>query len=135
MTSEKLVVHAGFNPPATDDRISGDLWPAPVYAWSATALLMAVSFLSYIDRTILSLLVGPIKQSLQLSDTKIGLLQSAFGMFFTLTTFPMGWLADRTHRMRLIAAGLACWSVMTALCGACINFTQLFLARMGSRNW
>jgi MFS family permease len=92
---------------------------------------MAAYFMSYVDRSILSLLVGPIKHSLELSDTKIGLLQSGFGLIFTLSTFPAGWLADKGNRMRVIAVAIACWSVMTGLCGLCTNFTQLFLARMG----
>lgn len=106
-------------------------WPTPARAWAAVSLLMAAYFMSYVDRSILSLLVSPIKESLQLSDTKIGLLQSAFGLFFTLMTFPAGWFADKGNRMRLIAEALACWSMMTALCGMCTNFAQLFLARMG----
>ena len=106
-------------------------WPAPLQAWGVVALLMAANFISYVDRSILSLLVSPIKHSLQISDTKVGLLQSAFGIFFTLTTFPAGWIADKGNRMRLIAWGITCWSVMTVLCGMCVNFTQLFAARMG----
>ena len=107
-------------------------WPAPRRAWGAVGLLMAAYFMSYVDRTILSLLVEPIKHSLHLSDTQIGLLQGAtFGIFFMLMTFPFGWVADRGHRMRLIALGIAVWSTMTAVCGLCGNFAQLFLARMG----
>jgi MFS family permease len=107
-------------------------WPAPIQAWVTVAFLTAAHFLSYVDRSILSLVVEPVKRSLHLSDTQIGLLQGpAFGVFFMLMTFPAGWLADRGNRTRLIAFGLTCWSIMTAFCGLCINFTQLFLGRMG----
>jgi MFS family permease len=93
---------------------------------------MAAFFVSYIDRVILSLLVEPIKHSLHLTDTQIGLLQGiAFGIFFTLATFPAGWLADKGNRMRLVACGLALWSLMTVLGGFCANFAQIFLTRMG----
>jgi MFS family permease len=96
------------------------------------ALLMAALFMSTIDRSILALMVDPIKRSLQVTDTQIGLLQGvAFGIFFMLMSFPAGWLADRHHRMRLVAFGIALWSVATALCGLCTQFAQLFLARMG----
>ncbi len=88
--------------------------------------------MSTIDRSILALLVDPIKRSLDLTDTQIGLLQGlAFGIFFMLMSYPAGWLADKHNRMRLVAAGIALWSVMTALCGLCATFGQLFLARMG----
>jgi MFS family permease len=106
-------------------------WPSSWRAWSAVVLLMVAYCMSYIDRSILALLVQPIKQSLGLSDTRVGLLQAAFGIFFTVAIFPAGWLADRANRMRLVAGALTCWSVMTMLCGATASFTQLFLARMG----
>jgi MFS family permease len=111
---------------------AGERWPTAGRAWSAVGLLMAAYFVSYIDRSMLSLLVEPIKHSLHISDTQVGLLQgAAFSIFFMLMTFPAGWCADRGNRMRLIAFGIACWSIMTALCGLCSNFTQFFLARMG----
>jgi MFS family permease len=92
---------------------------------------MAAYFVSSIDRSILALLVDPIKHSLQLSDTQMGMLSAAFGVFFMIATLPAGWLADKTNRMRLVAGGITVWSLMTAACGLCVNFGQLFLARMG----
>jgi MFS family permease len=107
-------------------------WPSRTRAVTTIALLMAALFMSTIDRSILALLTDPIKRSLHLTDTQIGLLQGvAFGIFFMLMTFPAGWLADKHNRMRLVACGIALWSVMTALCGLCAGFAQLFLARMG----
>lgn len=109
-----------------------EAWPPPAVAWMTVALLMLAYFLSYVDRTILSLLVEPVRRSLSLNDTQIGLLQSAFGVFFTIASFPAGWMADKSNRMRLVSWGVAIWSVMTMLCGFCANFVQLFLARMGT---
>lgn len=107
-------------------------WPAPGYAWYVVGLLNLAYISSFIDRGILSLLVQPIKASLKLSDTQIGLVQgTAFGLFFTLMAVPCGWLADRTNRMRLVAGGIAMWSIMTAACGLAGSFLHLFLARMG----
>jgi len=111
---------------------SAESWPPAGRAWFAVLLLMGALFMSTIDRSILALLVDPIKRSLHLSDTRIGLLQgAAFGLFFMLMTFPAGWLADRSNRMRVVAWGVALWSIVTALCGLCSSFTQLFMARMG----
>lgn len=42
--------------------------PKPSVAWFALAILMVAYALSFVDRLILSLLVEPIKQDLQLSD-------------------------------------------------------------------
>jgi MFS family permease len=88
--------------------------------------------LSYIDRSVLALLVEPVKKSLQLSDTQIGLVQGpAFGVVFSVLMLPFGWLADHGKRLRLIGCGMVFWSLVTAFCGLSANFFQLFLARMG----
>ena len=88
--------------------------------------------LSFVDRQILTLLVGPIKQDLGLSDTRMSLLQGlAFAIFYTVMGLPLGRIADRSSRRRLIVVGIVVWSGMTALSGFAQNFTQLFLARIG----
>jgi len=93
---------------------------------------MVCNTLSFIDRQILGLLVTPIKLELGLSDTRIGLLQGlAFGVFYTLLGIPMGRIADRSSRRKLVAAGVFAWSLMTALCAGARTFGTLFLARMG----
>jgi MFS family permease len=102
------------------------------YAWYVAIVLMLCNTLSFIDRQILGLLVTPIKNDLGLSDTSIGLLQGlAFGLFYTLLGIPMGRFVDRGNRRNLVAAGILCWSVMTAACAGARGFGSLFLARMG----
>ena len=107
-------------------------WPRPAYAWYTTGVLMLAYTLSYIDRQILSMLVGPIKADLGISDTQIGLLQGfAFAIFYTFVGIPMGRLADRGDRRRIIAWGIFFWSIATAACGLARTYWQLFLARVG----
>jgi MFS family permease len=102
------------------------------YAWYATFVLMLAYTLSYVDRQILSLLVEPIKQDFGVTDTQIGLLQgAAFAIFYTLAGIPLGRWADRGDRRRIIAWGIAVWSVATALCGLTKSYWQLFAARVG----
>jgi len=102
------------------------------YAWYVVFVLMVCLTLSFIDRQILSLLVGPIKRDLGISDTRIGLLQGlAFALFYTLMGLPVGWLVDRYSRRAIIAAGVFFWSLMTALCAVAGNFWSLFAARLG----
>ena len=57
----------------------------------------------------------------------------AFALFYTILGLPIARFSDRptTHRPKLIAAALATWSAMTALCGMAQNFVQLLLARIG----
>jgi MFS family permease len=88
--------------------------------------------LSYMDRQILSLLVGPMKRDLGISDTRVGLLQGlSFGIFYTLMGLPLGRIADTRNRRNLIAVGVVLWSIFTSLCSVARSFWSLFLARMG----
>jgi len=83
--------------------------------------------LSFIDRQILSLLVGPIKRDMHVSDTRMGLLQGlAFALFYTAMGLPIGRMVDRGNRRNMVAAGITVWSLFTALCSAARNFGLLF---------
>jgi len=101
-------------------------------AWYVVFVLFLAYALSFIDRQILTLMVEPIKRDLQLSDTQFSLLHGlAFALFYTFLGMPIGRLADQLSRVRIIAAGVLTWSLMTAGCGIARNYPQLFLARMG----
>ena len=107
-------------------------WPNPVYAWYVVGVLMLAYTNSFIDRQILTLLVEPIRADLGVTDLQISLLVGlAFTLFYTLMGIPLARLADQSNRRNIIVAGIASWSLMTALCGAAQNFWQLFLARIG----
>ena len=106
-------------------------WPSTQRAWWTVAVLTFTYIISFVDRTILGLLIEPIKVDLSLNDTQIGLVQGmAFGLFYAVMGLPLGWLADRTSRRGLIAAGAALWCAATAACGLASTFVQLFLARI-----
>ena len=97
-------------------------------------ILLIVYIFNFIDRQIVNILAEPIAKDLHLSDTQIGLMTGiAFALFYTVLGLPIARYADRpgTNRPRLIAAALAIWSGMTALCGLANNFTHLLLARVG----
>jgi MFS family permease len=101
-------------------------------AWWAVAIMMVLYISSIIDRSIIGLLVGPIRRDLHISDTGVSLLQGfSFALFYTMLGFPAGRLADKGSRKRLIACGAALWSLATAFCGVAHSYSQLFLARMG----
>ncbi|WP_328591566.1 MFS transporter [Glacieibacterium frigidum] len=109
-----------------------DRWPAPLQAWGTVAVLNLAYLVSFVDRTILSLLIEPIKADLQISDTQIALLQgAAFGLFYTLLGVPFGWAVDRFSRKWIIGLGCTLWCLMTAACGLAGSFAQLFAARLG----
>lgn len=94
---------------------------------------MVAYLFSYVDRQILSMLVGPIKADLGLTDTELSLLHGlAFAIFYTVFgIWPIGTWADKGNRRNIIAGGVFLWSLMTALCGRMTNFAGLFAARVG----
>src|SRR5690606_34165049 len=53
-----------------------------------------------------------------------------FAMFYCILAIPVGWLADRTNRVRVLAFSCALWSAATAACGMASSYPQLALARM-----
>ena len=64
---------------------------------------------------------------LDLSDTQFSLLHGlAFSLFYAFMGIPIALLADRYSRPRIIAIGVAFWSLATAVCGLSRNFAQMF---------
>lgn len=102
------------------------------YAWYALFVLVIVYIINFIDRQILSILVGDIKRDLDVTDAQIGFLYgTAFAVFYALFGIPLGRLADSWYRGRLMAMGLALWSSMTAFSGFANSFGMLAVARIG----
>ena len=116
----------------TDSPPDPDLYPNPAYAWFVVGLLTLAYVFSFIDRQILTLLVGPIQKDLNIDDSQMGLLIGAsFAVFYTFFGIPLGRLADTRSRRVLITCGIGLWSLMTAGCGLTRTFWQLALMRMG----
>lgn len=106
--------------------------PAGRYGWYVVFVLIIAYSFAYIDRTILTLMVAPIRASLQISDVQLSLLHGlAFAVFYTVLGIPIGRLVDRRRRTTIIAVGIALWSVMTALGGLARSFGTMFAARIG----
>ncbi len=104
----------------------------PPQGWYALGILTLVYAFNIADRFVVSALIEPIKHELRLSDTAIGFLTgTALAIFYTGMGIPLGMIADRVDRRKLIAVSLGVWSLMTALSGMAGNFIQLLLARIG----
>lgn len=98
----------------------------------ALGLLVVVYVFNFIDRSILSILLEPIKEEFDVSDTYLGFLSGiAFAAFYTVMGIPIARWADTGKRTRIIALALFVWSGMTALTGLARNFAQLAMARVG----
>lgn len=101
------------------------------YEWYVVVICMLAYVFSFIDRQVLALMIEPIKKDLHLTDTQFSLLQGfAFSLFYAVMGMPLAYLADRFARPRIIATGIALWSLATTACGVSQNFLHMFLARM-----
>jgi MFS family permease len=96
-------------------------------AWIALALLTALNFVNYIDRSILFAVQELIKTEFTLSDEKVGLLTSAFFICYMVAAPLITPLADRFPRKWIMAAGAFVWSVATLLTAITHNYDELLL--------
>ena len=111
---------------------AGDDYPKPAYSWYVVTILLLAYVTSFLDRTILTLLVGPIRASLNISDLELSLLHGfAFAVFYVSLGIPIARFADSHNRVRLISLGILFWSLMTAVCGFAKTFWHMFLGRVG----
>ena len=94
-------------------------------------LLTALNVLNFVDRQLLASFANFIKPELGLSDSEYGLLTGfAFLVFYAVMGLFVGALADIVHRPRLLAVGIALWSLVTAASGAAKGFVSLAIPRM-----
>jgi len=95
-------------------------------------LLTLIATFNYLDRFVLALVLEPIKQEFQLSDSQLGLLSGfAFALFYATAGIPIARWADRGNRNTIVTLTTGLWSAMVALSGLVGNFTQLLLVRVG----
>jgi predicted MFS family arabinose efflux permease len=97
----------------------------------ALFVLFAINLLNFFDRQLPGALAEPIRKEFHLSDTSLGLLGTIATLMYAVVGLPLGRLADKWSRTRLIAVGTAVWSLLTAASGVAQNYAQLFVSRLG----
>ena len=105
---------------------------SPGYRKYALFVLLLGYIVNFVDRSILSILLEPIKLELDLSDTELGFLGGlAFAIFYSTLGIPIAALADRWSRVKVLSIAIVIWSAMTAVCGLAQNFWHILIARIG----
>ena len=103
----------------------------PLYSWYVLALLCVVYLMNFLDRTLIYILFPPIKKEMVLSDLQLALLgTTSFVIFYTALGIPFGRLADKVVRKKMIAVGLAIWSLFSGLTGFATDFWTIFACRV-----
>lgn len=122
--AEIAAARAEVTPPAATARTGAR-------AWLVLGLLCFVYVINFLDRQLLSILAKPIQDTLNITDSELGLIGGLyFAVFYCFISIPVGWLADKTNRVRVLSAACALWSAATLACGLARNYPQLVVARM-----
>src|SRR6185503_7792223 len=94
------------------------------------ALVALATFFNFADRGNLATAAPLLKGELQLNNTELGILLSAFYWTYIPAQLVSGWLIDRFGPWRILAAGVALWSLATILLGVVGGFALLLLLRL-----
>ena len=103
---------------------------APTTPVRVVLLLAAAVCINYVDRGNLATAAPLIQDELHLSSTQLGFLLSAFFWTYVTAMTPAGWLAERYGARRVLAGGVAIWSVATLLTGLANGLIMLLLLRL-----
>jgi predicted MFS family arabinose efflux permease len=94
-------------------------------------MLCVVYVLNFLSRQLPGILAKPIQDSLHISDGQLGRIGGLyFALFYCCISIPVGWLADRTSRSKVLAVACAVWSAATMCCGATATYLQFAIAYM-----
>jgi len=121
---------AVISPALNEPHAEAGFPPARV-GWTAVAVLLLLYALAFIDRQVISLMVGDLRRDLGVSDFQISLLQGfAFAVFYSVLGLPFGMAVDRFPRRNVICIGVLIWAAAATACGLAQTYPQLLLARM-----
>jgi MFS family permease len=76
----------------------------------ALAILFAINMMNFFDRQILGAVGEQIRKEWQLSDTALGTLGTAFTLIYAIVGLPLGGLADKVSRVKVLSVGVTVWS-------------------------
>lgn len=101
------------------------------YSWYALLILTLTYTCHFVDRTVVSIIIEPLKAEFHLSDRQVGLASGlAYALSFAIAGIPIGMMTDRMVRTRLLGTLVAIWSASTLLGGFARSYAMLLVARM-----
>lgn len=94
-------------------------------------VLVLVNIINFYDRHVPGALAEPMRREFGLSDTQIGWIGTVFTLLYAIIGLPLGRLADKSSRKKLLAAGVAVWGVLTGFTAWAVNYSMLVVSRLG----
>lgn len=124
--------HSDRAPPAWLRPIIAALGAGAAWGNKQRVLLVLVLILAldYADRTLIGALGPTLERAFHFGPTDLGILAAAFSFVSAGATIPIGILADRVSRIRLLAVGLLIWVAAIGATGAAITFAMLLGSRL-----
>lgn len=100
--------------------------------WLSLVVLSLIGVLGAFDMQLSYLLLDPMKRELGLSDAQLGIAAgTVVSIVSAVASMPIGWLADRFGRRRVLAGCILFWSTMRAAAGLAYSFDELLIASIG----
>lgn len=107
-------------------------YPEKSQAYATVVVLFMANIMSFVDRQIPAMLVGPIKEDFGISDSEVAfLIGFAFAATYALAVLPIGLAVDRLKRNLVLGSGIFLWSIMTVGAVFATTYSKLLGARMG----
>lgn len=94
-------------------------------------VLLGINTMNFYDRQVLGAVGEPVRKALDLDDTRLGWLGTAFILLYAVIGIPLGHWADVGRRTRILGIAVILWSGLTALSAFAWNFWSLFVLRLG----
>ncbi|WLT30866.1 MFS transporter [Geothrix sp. PMB-07] len=92
-------------------------------------LLTGINLVNYLDRYVVAAVLEPLGKELHLTDAQLGRLTLVFILVYMCSAPLFGYLADRFHRPRLVAGGVALWSLATVGAAFIHSYSALLIMR------
>ncbi len=92
-------------------------------------LLTGINLVNYLDRYVVAAILEPLGKELQLTNAQLGRLTLVFVLVYMCAAPLFGYLADRFHRPRLVAVGVALWSLATIGAAFVHSYPALLMTR------
>jgi predicted MFS family arabinose efflux permease len=93
-------------------------------------LLAGVLSLQSADTGTVGALAAQLEKAFRIGNTKVGLLITASSLVTAAASLPMGVLADRTSRSRVLAVTVLLWSLAMVASGLATSYVMLLVARL-----
>ena len=85
-------------------------YPSRRHAYATVIVLVLANVMSFIDRQVPAMLVGPIKEDFGVTDSEIALLIGfAFSATYAVIAIPIGFAVDKLTRKNVLGTGIFLW--------------------------